>query len=110
MPCLGSRGVIQSEEEPMNIIASRSLLTLAFGTMLLFGGCATKESVEAAQSSADAAKASAAQAMTAAQSAQAAAQAAAQKADQAEMDAQAASSMSREVMASRASQGTKSSH
>lgn len=88
----------ENKGELMQTIVHKSVLCMAFGTMLLFGGCATKESVEQAQSSADAAKSSAAQALTAAQSAQAAAQAAQQKADQAEMDAQAAAAKSTEMV------------
>ena len=60
----------------MHHILSKAPLIALFGAGLLLSGCATKESVEHAQATADSAKADAASAMSAAQRAQSAADAA----------------------------------
>lgn len=65
-------------------------LALVAGTGLLLGGCATKDDVQTAQKTADAARAQADAAVSAAQAAQSASQAAAQKADLAAAEAKSA--------------------
>jgi Alanine-zipper, major outer membrane lipoprotein len=74
----------------MRVRAIKSPLFLAIGAALLLSGCATRESVERAQSTADTATTNAAAAMSAAQTAESDAQAAMQAAKQAQAAADAA--------------------
>ncbi len=75
-------------EIAMSKFLTRGPLVAMLGAGLLLGGCATKEAVEQAQSTADAARQDAAGAMAAAQKAQATADSAASAAQAAAADAQ----------------------
>ena len=74
----------------MHRVLSRGFLPLALGTALFLGGCATKDDVLKAQSTADAANAAAGRAQQAADAARAAAQSANDLAQKASDDAKAA--------------------
>lgn len=75
----------------MQSILSKGFLPLALGTALLLGGCATKDDVMKAQTTADQANAAAGRAQSTADQANAAAQRAQQAADAARAAAQSAS-------------------
>ena len=75
----------------MQGILSKSFLPLALGTALLLGGCATKDDVMKAQTTADQANSAAQRAQSTADQANAAAQRAQQAADAARAAAQSAS-------------------
>lgn len=83
----------------MHSILSRSFLPLALGAGLLLAGCATKEDVMKAQSTADAANSAAGRAQSTADAANAAAQRAQQTADAARAAAQAANDAAQKASA-----------
>jgi hypothetical protein len=83
----------------MHGILSKGFLPLAFGTALILGGCATKDDVMKAQTSADQANAAAGRAQSSADQANSAAARAQQTADAARAAAQSANDAAQKASA-----------